>query len=563
MSRSISGHLAPLIVLALALGHALLPGTVRAVVAPDSVAVLANADVPGSAALAMRYAAARDVPGSQVCILPMPTAEDVTLDEYRTRILEPLRACLGPEREARIAAVVVMRGVPLRVSVPVDGGHFVSITAALSAWRSTLAADGSPLLGTSPGMTADCGGTTCYAARVRSPFSFEPFDAGESIVIAGIEHRPVFATMLHGRSDADAEALVDVALRAETAGGATGEFLLMRGADSARGALDTGYPGVLAELSTRGITDARIVDFDAELETGRPLAAFFTGTAAIGRAIEGNTFAPGALTDNLTSFGAVPENFRATGESQVSIARWVAAGAAGAHGTVDEPLNNCFPTRLLIVDYVDGASLAQAYFGNMPYAYWLNLVVGDPMLAPYARRPAVEIAGVTDGESLASARTITATATPPAGRALASLILYVDGDEVARSDGAPIAHCLVPGGAGPLEILAVARTTQDLTVERPYPAAGWARVDAMATASGGVCTPDAGVIADAGATTDAMPARDAGTIAPAPAANCNCRASGVPTQTPALFGLVTLAVLALRPRPLRARRRREPEHAGR
>lgn len=509
--------------------------------APDSVAVLANADVPGSVALAMRYAEARSIPTAQVCVLSMPTTEDVTLDVYTSEVLEPLRACLGTDVEARIAAVVVMRGVPLRVNVPIDGGRFVSITAALSTWRSTLT-DGTPLLGTSPGRTADCGGSPCYAARVRTPFSTIPFEAGTTTSVLGIDHRPVIATMLHGRTDAEAEGLLDVALEAETTGGASGEFLLMRGADSARGALDVEYPTVLSGLMARGFTDARIVDFAPDLETGMPLAAFFTGTASIGRTIEGNTFAPGALTDNLTSFGAVPGNFQATGESQVSIARWVAAGVAGAHGTVDEPLNNCFPSRRLIVDYVDGATLGQAYFGALPYVYWLNLVLGDPMLAPYAHRPTVTLTGVRDGETTRGARTIEAAATAPTGRTLASLILYVDGEEVARTDGAPIVHCLTSDGTGDTEVLAVARTTQDVATERPFPAAGWVAATVTETEAGTTCAPDAGPSsADAGAVTDGA-APDGGGVAPS-AGSCGCRTTRN-APPPFLVVLGALVVLA-------------------
>ncbi|MFK7989303.1 MAG: hypothetical protein AB8I08_25015 [Sandaracinaceae bacterium] len=97
------------------------------------------------------------------------------------------------------------------------------------------------------------------------------------------------------------------------------------------------------------------------------------------------------MAGNLTSFGARPINFRETGESQVSIARWVTAGVAGVHGTVAEPLNNCFPDRELLVRYVDGSTLAEAFHLTMPFVYWRNLVLGDPMAAPFAERPTLTV----------------------------------------------------------------------------------------------------------------------------------------------------------------------------
>lgn len=485
------------------------PLVAHATPAPDSVAVLANADVPGSVALAERYAEARSVPDAQVCALSLPTGADMTWDEFETRLRAPLDACLGAARD-RIEAVVILRGVPIRVATP--SGTRVSVAAALGLWDSVLP-DGSPVRDAAPGESVLCGpSTTCTGARFENTYGGEPFSAGWEFTTSEMTHRPVLVTMLHGRTDADAEHLIDVALEAEAAGGAEGTFLLMRGADGARGVLDTGYPAVEAALRSRGVT-VEIVDFASDL-TGRSLAGFATGTASLGTTIEGNTYAPGALVDNLTSFGAVPENFAASGETQVSIARWVTAGVAGAHGTVDEPLNNCFPMRELLVDYVDGATLAEAYLGRMPFAFWMNLVLGDPMLAPYAEHPTVTIEGLPPTSF--DAAELTVTATPPAGRAIASLLLYVDGVEVAASHGEPITHCLAPS-AGPVSVLAVARTALDAAAEHPYPGAGWAAVAGSASGAGGSCdVPDAGA-ADAGT------AVDAGTVAAS--TGCSCHAS--------------------------------------
>lgn len=507
---------------------------------PDSVAVLANADVPGSVALAMAYAAARDVPARQVCTISMPATDDITLDEYTTRILAPLHACLGTI-EPRIEAIVVMRGVPLRVTIPIDGDRHVSLAAALGTWRSTVTGSTTPLLGTSPGRTVSCGGTsTCYAARVPngySPLGIEPFEAGFSTTSGGVDQQPVLVTMLHGRTDADAMRLIDAARTAE-ASAPHGELLLMRGADGARGVLDPSYDAIAAELTTRGL-DASVVDFASDL-TGHTLAGFATGTASLGTTIEGNTYASGALVDNLTSFGAVPQNFATSGESQVSIARWVAAGVGGVHGTVDEPLNNCFPSREFLVRYADGATLAEAFHGSIPFAYWLNLVLGDPMLAPYARRPTVAIGGVTDHATLASASTITITASPPSGRTIAHLALFVNGEEVTSVDGAAsLSHCLAIT-SGPIEVLAVATTNVAAETDpQPWPAKGWTMLHLTGSAASTTCAaPDAGPV-DAGSV-DASASADAATATPPPAASCGCRAS---TRAP--FGSLGLLGLAL------------------
>jgi len=518
----------------------LCPAVARATPAPDSVAIVANADVPGSVALAMRYAEARSVPASQICLLPLPTTAEMTFEELETLLMDPLDACLGEQR-SRIEAVVLMRGVPIRVATP--SGTAVSVAAALGLWDSTLT-DGTPVLGSDPGLLTDCGGSPCTRARLNSLYTAGAFAAGFSATSPTYTHRPVLVTMLHGRSDEDAEGLIDVALRAEAGDEEAGTFVLMNGADAARGVLDVFYPQVLTALTSREVV-GEIVPFDRDL-TGRVLAGFATGAASLDSTIEGNTYVMGALTDNLTSFGAVPQNFEETGQAQVSIARWVSAGAAGAHGTVAEPLNNCFPARTFLSDYAAGATLAEAYLGRMPFVYWMNLVLGDPMLAPYAERPTVIIEGLERAGGFSSAA-IVARVTPPAGRSMASLILYVDGVEVGRSDGEPIEYCLAPSAAGNVNVLAVARTTGDGDAVRLYPAAGWDHVSASATGAGGSCAlPDAGPTD--GGTSDAGVGADVETPA---SSGCSCRASQAHSSSMMWLAPAGLAALVRRRRASR------------
>ena len=538
---------------ALGLLSLLLPSVAFATPGPDSVVVIANADIPESVALAERYARERSVPPNQVCALSLPDADTIDLADYEARLLTPLRACLddGGARD-RIEAALLVRGVPLRVRIPVgDAQQIVSTAAALMLWDSARD-DGTPVLGQAPGRDADCGGRSCLAATwpnvYRGGLAFEP---GFEQASGGVVWRPILVTLLHARSYADAERLIDSALDAEAMAPPTGEMLFMEGRDPARGVLDVQYDRVIAELETRGFTAAR-VPFDADL-TGRTLAAFFTGTATLGETIEGNTYLPGSLVDNLTSFGAAPRNFEETGESQVSIARWVERGAAGVHGTVAEPLNNCFPSRDLLLAYVDGATLAESFHSRLPFAYWRNVVLGDPMAAPYAQRPVVTVEGVTDGESLEGAAAITVTATDPAGRGVSWIALYLDGVELARADGDRLEHCLVaPAGAGQ-QLLAVARAAPDDTLARPYQPKGWRALTLDSAGATTECAaPDAGPPLDAATPPDASVPPDGGSAPPE--AGCGCRAAGRPSGS--WLALLVIAALV-------TWRRRTTARAGR
>ncbi|MBI4917380.1 MAG: TIGR03790 family protein [Acidobacteria bacterium] len=491
----------------------LLAADAAAVPGPETTAVVANANDAQSVALAEAYVAARDVPDRQLCLLDLPSMTDVSLDEFRTRLLEPLRTCLGDGGVLeRIEAVLLVRGVPLRVAIPVGTEtRLVSLAAALMLWDSTMS-DGTALLGREPGRTADCGGTPCYAANWNNPFRSGVFGTGWTATVGLVTWRPVLVTMLHGRSYEDAALLLDSALAAEAAGGARGEFLFMDGADPARAALDLTYDGAIAALHERGFADAARVPFGADT-TGHTLAAFFTGTASLGTTIEGNTFLPGALVDNLTSFGAVPENFEPTGESQVSIARWVAMGVAGVHGTTSEPLNNVFPNRWLVVDYVDGSTLAEAFHRRLPNAYWHNLVLGDPMAAPYAPRPTVAFEGLADGDTVEGSRRVTIRVTDRSGRGVEWMKYYADGLGIGGViDGGTLEDaCLALPPGDDVQVLAVAQLFDDGSEQGQYRPKGWSAVHVRVVPGPTDCPTAADADADGDGDTGADADTDGGT----------------------------------------------------
>lgn len=506
---------------------------------PDTTAVLCNADVPESVALAQKYAAARAVPPNQLCkVSGVADVADIAFADFQTKLFDPFVQCLkAGGAYDRIEAVVLVRGLPIRVSVPVMAGtQNASVAAALGVWRSTLDGTTTPLLGQPPGQIGNCG-SPCLAAKWSNPLLAlgTAYDSAWTVKASGVEWHPVLATMLHGRSYADAEKLLTSGLDAEKNGPAKGEFLFMNGADAARGVLDGGANAVMPVLQGLGFSTSR-VPFDSNL-TGRSLAAFATGTASLGQTIEGNIFAPGAVVDNLTSYGAVAQNFAPMGESQVSIARWVSMGVAGVHGTVDEPLNNCFPSRRFIGDYAAGAPLAEAYLRRMPYLYWRNLVLGDPMAAPYARRPKVALDGLADGQVVGQAVHVVASATDVAGSGIAAIKLYLDGVLAASADGDVLDVCVDLPARDKVQVLAVAQNLPGAGALLKFPPKGWT----MVTIDGrGPGKPACDAPPDGGPPTD-----DAGNAASptVPQGGCSCDVSAEPS--PGSFALAALVALVL------------------
>jgi len=113
------------------------------------------------------------------------------------------------------------------------------------------------------------------------------------------------------------------------------------------------------------------------------------------------TFAPGALagmfvsTDartfkeppanwNIGKFGQKQGYFE--GSPQSLIGDLIRAGVTGVSGHVAEPfLDGSARPQILFPAYVAGFNLAESFYLSIPYLSWQNIVIGDPLCAPFTR----------------------------------------------------------------------------------------------------------------------------------------------------------------------------------
>lgn len=104
----------------------------------------------------------------------------------------------------------------------------------------------------------------------------------------------------------------------------------------------------------------------------------------------GSEIVPGAICDNLTSYGGVM--YRA---GQTKCTEFLVNRAAGASGTVVEPyaLQAKFPHPLIHAHYARGATLAEAFYQSVHGPFQL-LIVGDALCKPFAAIPALKATGV-------------------------------------------------------------------------------------------------------------------------------------------------------------------------
>jgi uncharacterized protein (TIGR03790 family) len=429
---------------------------------PSGVLLLVNEDSPDSVAIGAHYAAKRSLPPKQVVRLKVPVKAELLFEEYRAAIEEPLRAHLAREGlEERTRCLVLTRGIPVRVRF--EKGGYASTAALLESMDLPFC--GIPQGGSIPTAPGD----VISAADRQNPFRNGPFP--EDRRPGG---RPLrLVTSLDGWSAADAKALVDRSVAAD-AGPPADPLFVFQDANGGAAGRNAEYPAGVEALKARGFrTESHPAGGDL-VKGRRSLMGWLSGgcySALEEKSVATNAFAPGALVDMLESFGAVPENFEEKGgHSQFPVPIMVRAGASGVHGAVAEPYSHTFCDVRLFERYTSGLDLAESFHGSLPYLYWMNLVLGDPLCAPFAKRPAVEIEGLPAKATAAGPIRLKLSArTAPGGETPAVLDLFVDGEPVATVEGAQGEATVNPESLadGDHLVLAVARC------EGPTRTRGW------------------------------------------------------------------------------------------
>ncbi len=172
------------------------------------------------------------------------------------------------------------------------------------------------------------------------------------------------------------------------------------------------------------------------------------------------TLLGGAYGDHLTSYAALFDE-----PTHTKVAAWIAKGASGSFGTVEEPCGGQqvagkFPHPRLFVHYFQGLSLGEAIYRNLAYLPWEGLVYGDPLTQPFAVKPVVEVPDAPSAdETVSGILYLTPDAqTSKPGTSIERLDVYLDGNPRASIDAGDVIRLdttLMPDGAHELRIVAV------------------------------------------------------------------------------------------------------------
>lgn len=313
-------------------------------ISADQLAVVFNTADPDSRELAGYYQQQRKIPPQNMIAVEMPPGVSQLNREQFAKIYGQVIQATPAE----VQYYALAWSQPYRVAC-------MSVTSAF-AFGFDEKYCGSGCVATAPGAYFNSDSTAPY----------DDFKIRPSMLLAG-------STLQQAR------AMIDRGVRADhhQSGQPRATAYLVSTSDKARNVRARLYPDVVAQLGHR--LPIEIVHSDM-LENKLDVMFYFTGLISVNN-IESNTFVDGAIADHLTSSGG-----NLFGGRQMSILRWLDAGATASYGSVVEPcaFPQKFPNPGIVIDrYTRGESLIEAYWKSVQWP-GQGVFVGEPLATPYA-----------------------------------------------------------------------------------------------------------------------------------------------------------------------------------
>jgi uncharacterized protein (TIGR03790 family) len=352
-------------------------------IGPHEILILINTNSPDSIRLGETYARLRRVPDANVISIGTSTGASMSVAAFNAQIFEP--ALAESKRRgvaAHVQAWVYAPGFPWRI----DGNPALSLTG-LTFLRGML-----------PTGNAWTGGDwlSPYFAGPQSPAE-RGFDSRSFDVLSdwmGSEHPLPGWVLAHtggrGLTVEEAGAMLVRGIDSD-ATRPDGFFCYITNSDVRTRTREWQFRGAVEELADMGFSAVVTNRLPAGI---RPVAGLLMGSAVFDPA--GVRLSPGALVDNLTSYGAAFDS-----PNQTKCTVWLATGAAGTGGAVTEPMSywTKFPNARLLVHAASGCTAVESVYQSIrqPLQY---LPMGDPLAAPWKPKGEVVVEGLEETMAL-------------------------------------------------------------------------------------------------------------------------------------------------------------------
>lgn len=382
--------------------------------------VIVNDRSEESRELGVYFAAQHGLLQRQICHLDTTTNPSIDWVSYTNEIAAPIQSFVQVQGLSnQVDLIVLSCGLPYRVYTnSFSLQRHAGITATLFYGLKT-----SPNAFVS-GCDLAPGSTSPYFGSERAFHRQDPPSTN-----------PLYlAAVCSGFTLDDAKRLVDRS--AAEPSGTVSTALFLHTSDTAR---NVEWPRAEeAEFRLRFATGTvSLVRREADTATGESnLAGIVTGSPAASYA-GANRHVAGSFSEHLTSYGGylleVPPE-----PAQMSALRWLQVGNSGSYGTVVEPCNYIekFTEPAVYYYLARGFSIAESHFMSVRNPYQ-GVFVGDPLAAPYARRPEVSVSGLVAGATASSTVTIAVTASSAGSVAAARIDAWIDGLHAGMLTSAP------------------------------------------------------------------------------------------------------------------------------
>lgn len=354
----------------LVLGLAALP---LSAAGPDNVLLVINTKSPLSLRLGEFYANWHKLKPEQVCRLSTTTEESISRANYESEIVSRISSCLTRTgRIERTFYIVLTKGLPLRITPLLSGEWKLSDGAAVDSELTLIYAKLKGEQTLLPGYLSNP-----FFGRVNEPFSHPAFPIYLVTRIAGYTYEQTVASIQRCRGARNVgKVVVDLRDESDTTGNdwlRTTSILL----PASR---------VLIEATPKVIASA-----------GSVIGYASWGSNDKSRRLRksGMEWLPGAIateyvSSSLRTLEEPPaswqigtwanQNSYFKGSPQSMILDYIAEGASGVSGAVDEPyLGLTTRPNFLLPAYLNGRNLAESFFLAMPALSWQIIVIGDPL----------------------------------------------------------------------------------------------------------------------------------------------------------------------------------------
>lgn len=244
---------------------------------------------------------------------------------------------------------------------------------------------------------------------------------------------------------------IDLSVAADGSRPAGTFYFMNNAADPARNVREPQYNAIISLIKFAGGNAERL---DGVLPDKQDCLGIMTGAASPNIAGSSLALLPGAFGDHLTSWAATFDK-----TSQTKVSAWLAKGASGSWGAVEEPCNYTgkFPHARAHYYYYQGLALGEAVFRSLEYTPFQGLLYGDPLTRAFAYLPMVEVSDAPTGPVQGEIRlTPTATTNHPTAQ-IAGFDLLIDGvlaDSIAPGGQFVVDTRSLPDGYHDLRVLA-------------------------------------------------------------------------------------------------------------